>query len=342
MPWEFYLHYGARDILEDSYHPMKEYIRYMQTWVNEDGIMFSKRTGRDGKILKWFNLGEWVAPGETVPDEFVHTFYLWKCVDITANVAEILGNNKEAEKYRVLAETTRKAFHDHFYNEELGSYGNGGGNILALRMGVPKNQVSKVIMALKNNIKSNCGHFDTGIFGTRFFFEVLAQHGMQDLAYEALNKREEPSFGHWIEIGSTTTREKWNNESSHNHPMFGGGLVWLYKNLAGIQIDIENPGYRHIIFKPQPVDDLDFVTYSNFTPYGNAGITWRKGNNQFSMEIKVPVSSTATVYIPSESISNVIEGGRSIRENPFIGQIRHENPYTVLTVESGMYQFEVK
>lgn len=342
MPWEFYKQYGALDMLEDNFEGMKGYIKYMKTWVNDEGIMYSQRRNNSGEILKWFNLGEWVAPGETVPDEFVHTFYFWRCADITAKVAEILGSNKEAEEYRVLAEATRKAFQNRFCNEELGSYGNGGGNILALRMGVPVDQESKVLMALKSNIKSNDGHFDTGIFGTRFFFEVLAQHGMQDLAYQALNKTEEPSFGHWIEIGSTTTREKWNDESSHNHPMFGGGLVWLYKNLAGMQIDIENPGYRHIIFKPQPVDDLDFVTYSNFTPYGNAGITWRKGNNQFYMEIKVPVSSTATVYIPSESISNVIEGGRSIRENPFIGQIRQENRYTVLTVESGMYQFEVK
>jgi alpha-L-rhamnosidase len=78
MPWEFYLHTGSLDMLAINYDGMKEYIRYMQTWVDSDGIMFSKRNGNDGKILKWFNLGEWVAPGSLPPDEMVHTFYFWR------------------------------------------------------------------------------------------------------------------------------------------------------------------------------------------------------------------------------------------------------------------------
>ena len=95
------------------------------------------------------------------------------------------------------------------------------------------------------------------------------------MAYEAMNKRTEPSYGHWLELGSTTSRENWNEQGSHNHPMFGGGLTWFYRNLAGMKADPEDPGYRHIIFKPQPIDDLKYVTYTNKTPYGHAGITWR-------------------------------------------------------------------
>jgi len=71
MPWEFYLHSGSQDILADNFEGMKEYISYMQTWIDRDGIMFSKRTGNDGKILKWFNLGEWVTPGDLPADEMV-------------------------------------------------------------------------------------------------------------------------------------------------------------------------------------------------------------------------------------------------------------------------------
>jgi alpha-L-rhamnosidase len=341
MPWEFYKQYGAMDMLEDTYEGMKEYIRYMQTWVDDSGIMFSQRRNNSGEVLKWFNLGEWVAPGETVPDDLVHTFYYWRCADIAAKTAQLLGNIREAIEYQKMAVRTKVAFHQKFYNKEIGSYGNGGGNVLALRMGVPENQHARVVNSLKENIKSNNGHFDTGIFGTRFFFEVLAQNGMQELAYEALSKTDEPSFGHWIEIGSTTTREKWNEEGSHNHPMFGGGLVWLYKHLAGMQVDPRRPGYKHIIFKPQPVDQLDFVSYSNNTPYGKAGIAWKKQGDRLIMDIEVPVSSVATVYVPSEGISNVKEGGQDIREIPFIHELRQEDNYTVLEVESGKYSFEV-
>ncbi|MBK8500957.1 MAG: hypothetical protein IPL46_01460 [Saprospiraceae bacterium] len=65
-----------------------------------------------------------------------------------------------------------------------------------------------------------------------------------------MNKTDEPSFGRWIALGSTTTREQWGERSSYNHPMFGGGLVWFYRNLAGMQSDPTKPGYKHIIFRP--------------------------------------------------------------------------------------------
>ena len=104
-------------------------------------------------------------------------------------------------------------------------------------MGVPEDQKAGVIAALKSDIAANGGHLDTGIFGTQFFFEVLAENGMQDLAFEAMNKKTQPSYGWWIEQGATTTWEQWDGSGSRNHPMFGGAIVWFYRELAGMNID---------------------------------------------------------------------------------------------------------
>ena len=82
------------------------------------------------------------------------------------------------------------------------------------------------------------------------YFEVLAEHGLNELAYTIMNRTEEPSFGRWLELGSTTFREKWTEGGSHNHPMLGGGLVWSYRNLAGMQANPQKPGYKELIFKP--------------------------------------------------------------------------------------------
>jgi alpha-L-rhamnosidase len=339
MPWEFYLHTGSKDMLSDNYEGMKEYIRYMQTWVDEEGIMFSERTGNDGKTLKWYNLGEWVTPGNLPPDEMVHTFYLWRCADLTAQTAKALGKNDDGEKYLALAEKIRKAFWKRFYNAKSGTYGKAGGNIFALKMGVPADQYQRVIEALKADIKAKNGHLDTGIFGTQFFFEVLAENGMHDLAYEAMNKREEPGYGHWLELGSTTTREQWSEEGSHNHPMFGGGLVWYYRKLAGMNTDPNEPGYKHIIFKPQPVGDLTYTKYYNQTSYGEAGIHWEKKDGQFTMQVEVPVGSSATVYVPLFQEKTVLENGKSVSESKDIEFMNDENGYRLLKVVSGTYQF---
>ena len=342
MPWEFYLHTGAKDMLTDNFEGMKEYISYMQTWVDREGIMFSKRTGNDGKILKWFNLGEWVTPGDLPADEMVHTFYFWRCADLTAQTAKVLGKADEAKKYAELAEQTRKAFWKRFYDGKNGTYGKAGGNIFALKMGVPTDQYNMVVSALKADIKANKGHLDTGIFGTQFFFEVLSENGMHDLAYDAMNKKEEPGYGRWLELGSTTSREQWSEEGSHNHPMFGGGLVWYYRQLAGMNADPDQAGYRHIIFRPQPVDDLSYVKYYNQTVYGEAGIEWKSENQQFAMSVTVPVGCDATVYVPILKGQSVIESGRSIADSKDVKFQKEELGYQVFEVKSGKYQFVSK
>lgn len=340
IPWEFYLAYGARDMLEDNYEGMKGYIRYMQTWVDKDGTMFSQRKNLQGEYVKWYNLGEWVAPGPTVADEMVHTFYLWYCADITARSAKALGREDEATQYNDIADKTKQAFQARFYNKDSGSYGDGGGDIFALKMGVPDEQYEKVVSALRKNISAKGGHLDTGIFGTRFFFEALAENGMNDLAFEALNKTTEPSFGHWIELGSTTTREQWDEDGSHNHPMFGGGLVWFYRNLAGMRYDEAAPGYRHIIFKPQPVPQVNATTYMLQTSYGEAGVEWKLNEANFEMNVTIPVGCTATVFVPTQEGQTASVTGDVEEEHVVLEAI--ENGYTKFRVESGAYSFDAR
>ncbi|NMC40903.1 MAG: family 78 glycoside hydrolase catalytic domain [Bacteroidales bacterium] len=340
MPWEFYLHYGDTNILRDSYEAMKGYVRYMLTWTDEDGIMFSQAVGKDGKPLRWLNLGDWAQPFELPPDNMVHTFYLWRCADLTSKTAAILGYKNESDYYAMLAEKTKTAFHKRFFNPEKGTYGPEGGNIFALKMGVPEEHKPRVIAALKADIEARDGHLDTGIFGTRFFFEVLADNGLNELAYGAMSKRTFPSYGYWLEQGSTTTWEHFEKPGSGNHPMFGGGLVWLYRKLAGMSSDPEQPGYRHIIFRPYPPEEITYAGYSNLTNYGEAGISWKKENGRFTMEINVPVGSQATVYVPAKSQKTVLESGKKPSERKGVKYEKVENGYAVYKVGSGKYSFE--
>jgi len=340
MPWEFYLHYGDTGILRDSYEAMKGYIRYMLTWTDKEGIMFSQATGKDRKPLRWFNLGEWAQPFELPPDNMVHTFYLWRCADITARVALILGKNDESGIYSAIAERTKDAFHRRFYDPVKGTYGAYGGNIFALRMGVPEDRKEKVIAALKADIAARDGHLDTGIFGTQFFFEVLAENGLNEMAYNAISKRTMPSYGYWIEQGSTTTWEHFEKPGSGNHPMFGGGLVWLYRKLAGMSADPAQPGYKHIIFKPHPPEGVSFASYSNLTNYGEAGISWKKDNEKFIMEINVPAGSTATVYVPAKSVTSVLESNKKPSGKRGLEYYKTEHEYIVYKVGSGKFNFE--
>lgn len=339
MPYEYYLQYADTNMLRENFEGMKGYIRYMLTWTDKDGIMFSQATGKDGKPNQWLNLGDWVAPGKLPPAEVVHTFYLWRCADLTSKSAKILGGKEDFEKYKALAEKTRNAFMEKFYDSQKGSYGQYGGNIFALKMGVPADRKQKVIAALQSDIEANGGNLDTGIFGTQFFFEVLSENGMHETAYNAMTKRSMPSYGWWLDQGATTTWEEWDKPGSGNHPMFGGGIVWFYRYLAGMNTDPDVPGYHNIIFKPQPAGNLTSCSYSNMTQYGQASIDWKKGNGRFNMNIVVPVGSHATVFVPASSQDKVTESGKKITGQD-IAFKSSENGYMVYSVPSGKYSFE--
>ena len=135
MPWEFYLQYADTGMLKNNYEGMKGYIRYMLTWTDSSGIMFSQAIGPDGKPNRWMNLGDWSQPDKLPPDEMVHTFYLWRCADLTAKSAKVLGKMVEYEEYNKLAEKTRIAFQKRFFNSEKSSYGAYGGNIFCTEDG---------------------------------------------------------------------------------------------------------------------------------------------------------------------------------------------------------------
>ena len=121
--------------------------------------------------------------------------------------------------------------------------------------------------------------------------------------------------------------------------MFGGGIVWFYRKLAGMNADPEYPGYRHLIVKPMPAEDLKYAKYYNQTSYGEAGISWKKENGQFSMQVTIPVGCEATVYIPMMAGKRILEGGITIPVSNDIRFIKEEEGYSMFKVKSGNYDF---
>ena len=315
MPWEFYLRYGDKSVLEKSLEGMKGYLKYLQTWEKPDGTIFMAKTTPDGKPFYWYNLGDWLPPhiddsyaGSDLPDEsLVHTFIYWLCARNTALAAKAAGNEELASEAGSLTERIRSAFNNTFYNEEEKSYGFYGSNVLALYMGVPDERRDDVLSTLKDELEVKCkGHLNTGIIGTRYLFETLSMNGMGDLAYTIMNQRDYPSFGWWLEQGATTTWEQWNGRDSRNHPMFGGGLTWYSRVLAGVDTDPAQPGFKHIIIRPIPSKQLGEVSYSTMTPYGKVSSHVSHNGTNVHMEVTVPFGSTATVYVPKslEAVSS--------------------------------------
>lgn len=311
MPWEYYLHYGDKEFLKECYEPMKKHVANMLTWMTPWGTMYQqmREPGRQEPCM-WLNLGEW-APSYGLPkDELVHTFYLWLCLYNTAQASGVLGRSEDHVHYTQLAESVKQAFHKRFYDPKTHSYGDFGSNIFALRMGVPEEVRSLVIETLhKEIVEKYHGHLNTGMLGTRYFFEVLSDYGLHDIAYAAMNKTDFPSYGNWISQGATTTWEQWDGRDSHNHPMFGGGLTWMGTRLCGVRLDASAPAYRHVVIDPILSDSLSWASYCKQTPYGQLLVTVENQQSEIKYHVTIPVGSSASLRIPASSSADVKERG---------------------------------
>ncbi len=299
MPWDLYLWTGNPQDLSDNFNAMERQAEYMLTWLLPDGTMLAQRANLgSSEPMYWLNLGDWCAPGDLPSQNLVHTFYLWLCVDRVKKAAKELGYSDKAEKWSKIASSTKQAFRNKFYNPEAGSYGNCGGNVFALAMDAPADSTerSRVVNSLRDNLVNRCNrHLDTGIFASRYLGEVLADARLIDLALEILTQHTFPSPAYWLEQGSTTFWEKWDGADSHNHPMFGGVLTFLYSRLVGLRPDLGEPGMKHVVIAPILSGQVSKVEYER----QGWSVKIAHSPEEVIMMVEVPHGSTAIVQLPS-------------------------------------------
>ena len=107
------------------------------------------------------------------------------------------------------------------------------------------------------------GHLTTGFVGTPYLCHVLSRYGYTDVAYLLLNREEYPSWLYPVKQGATTIWERWDGQkpdgtfqdvgmNSFNHYAYGAIGEWMYRVVAGLEIDPREPGYKHVLVQPQP------------------------------------------------------------------------------------------
>jgi len=305
---------------------MKKYVDYLATTTDKDGLIIENQ------------LGEWVPPTATeIPPSFVSSAYYYYDLTLMSNIANVLKKKADEKTFRKIARDTKESFNKRYYKPNADSYsiGRQGANVFPLAFNmVPDKLINNVFKTLVHNVEvNNNGHLDTGMMGTPYLIEVLTKYGRVDLAYTVMNRRDYPSFGYNIERGATTLWETWTGKDSHSHPMFGSVCTWFYHGLGGINPDPKNPGFKHIIIKPNLVDELDYVNVSYPSDYGKIISNWVLKNNELKLMVTIPPNTTASVFIPANSVDDVKV------DNPNAALIRTEKDISHYEVPSGQYIF---
>ena len=322
-----YQYYGDKRILETHYENFKLYVDYL--------------TGNAENHIVSIGLGDWVPVKTHTPVSVTSTGYYYVDAIIVAEIARILGKKDDTVKYTKLAKNIRKAFNESFYKGD-GIYANGSQTALSCALYqqlVDEKERNKVVEKLLANIEKNDAHIDTGILGAKYLFNALTANGEHDVAYQIATQTTEPSYGSWIKRGATTLWEDWKGVASLNHIMFGDISAWFYKNLAGINVDPKNPGFKHIILHPRPVDGLEWVRAEYESMYGIIRSSWRRNGQSFRLDLTVPANTTATVYVPAKTINSVTESGKAADKAENVRFLRMENNAAVFEIGSGNYHF---
>ena len=60
--------------------------------------------------------------------------------------------------------------------------------------------------------------------------------------------------------------------NSFNHYAYGAVGAWMYRTVAGLELDPAQPGYQHVIFRPRPGGSLTWAKARLTTPQGETAI----------------------------------------------------------------------
>ncbi|MDD6748882.1 MAG: alpha-L-rhamnosidase C-terminal domain-containing protein, partial [bacterium] len=178
---------------------------------------------------------------------------------------------------------------------------------------VPEELIDKVAGNLARKVEEAGFHLDVGVLGAKAILNALSENGYPETAYRVAAQDTYPSWGWWIVNGATTLLENWDlkaeRDISDNHMMFGEIGAWFYKGLGGIFPDPEQPGFKHILLRPNFVKELKWFESKHQAPRGEIVSKWQwKGKRQIDYEVVVPANSTATLYLPAS-----VEGERVIQ-----------------------------
>lgn len=342
-PWYMYQKYGNTQILNDHYADMQRYIEF----VTEQSDQYIVQDG----LGDWYDVGE-EGPGfaQNTPVPLVETAMYYHLVETMQYIADVLDKGEDRHYYAELQRKIKAAFNQTFFAADRGQYGTGSqaSNAMALALGlVDEDRRAVVFDQLLVDIEQHDGHTTSGDVAHRFVLKTLAEAGRSDVIFGMLQKTDYPSYGYQIEHGATTLTEAWDGPTvgkSQNHFMLGHIEEWFYHSLAGLQYEM-NPktdAYEFTI-KPYIDNPLRYVKAHQELPIGLARVEWeKKGLEDWTLEVEIPVNSSAVVHLPASVSSEILEDGKPLEESAGVQLLNEGTDSVVVQISSGTYRFLVR
>jgi alpha-L-rhamnosidase len=116
--------------------------------------------------------------------------------------------------------------------------------------------------------------------------------------------------------------------------MFSDLSSYMYKYVAGISPDEEEPGFKHVIFKPAIDSSLEYASASHESMHGKVLCDWKKEDGKVTVKVVIPFGTHGTLYVPERFAGAITANGEAV-------QATVENGKAVMEFVSGEYVVEM-
>jgi alpha-L-rhamnosidase len=343
LPWETYVNSGDRRVLEAHYASAARWVDYVA--AHNPDFIWSQARGRD-----W---GDWLSAGPASPKELGATTFFAHSADLLSRMAAALDRKADAEKYATLFANIRRAFLQKYVSAEgviAQSPGSDDGRLaqsnyaLALAFGLLDEPIkSRAVSHLCSAIQAANGHPTIGFWSTAGLLLALSANGQHAEAAKMLALETPPSWG-YMANQSTSFWESFNADArnqSLNHWTHSSVGEWLWRDIAGLNPDEAHPGYASFVVHPRPCAKVSWCKAQYASVRGPIQIAWRNEAKQFTLELTVPATASALVYLPTVDSQAVRESDRPLAQAAGIKRLRQDGMEMVFQVESGSYRLAV-
>ena len=325
VPWTVWKQFGDTQIIEENWNAMNLFMNL----INDTKYNHETLCGENGNYqwADWLSYeplescsGLAFSPQGPLPDAVSYWNYLsasYWVIDAFMMRDMAAATGRDATKYQQMADSAKAYIKENFLNED-GTFKTAILNTMQTpALFALKNQLvegeakAKMIDRLRENFAQHDLCLQTGFLGTSILMPTLTENGMEDIAYELLFQRKNPSWLYSVDNGATTIWERWNSYmidkgmgprgmNSFNHYAYGCVCEWIWETVAGIAADPATPGFKHIIMKPIPDKRLGHVTAEYRSAAGLIKSAWKYEGDTWIWEFTIPKGVTATVTLPGE------------------------------------------
>jgi len=344
IPYAFWRVYGDLRLVERHWGAMVRWLDWVEHH-NPDGL---RRHQLGNNYGDWLCLPSDTSFGTISPmKNLLATAYWADDAAKMARLARALGRGAEAQRYQDMFERVRSAFQQEWLRPggEL-AVPTQTAYLLALAFDlIPGEARASAADRLVANLHSLGWHLSTGFVGIGHLNPILTLTGHADVAYRLLLQESYPSWLFPVLQGATTIWERWDSwtladgfhkdgMNSFNHYSLGSVGEWLFRHVAGIELDGDLPGYQRFVLKPYLGVGLESARATYRSMHGTIASAWKREGDRVTWTATVPANTTAQIFIPSEPGTDVGSDGLALsgREGRFARCTAPAGTYTFTSV----------